>query len=46
MQRPLPGDAIGICPPLVIKAEEVDELFDRLWKGLEASVPAIREASS
>ncbi|MEZ5846617.1 MAG: aminotransferase [Geminicoccaceae bacterium] len=44
--RPLPGDAIGICPPLVIKAEEVDELFDRLWKGLEASVPAIREASS
>ena len=32
--RPLPGDAIGICPPLIIKPEEIDQLFDRLEAGL------------
>ncbi|MCB1972248.1 MAG: aminotransferase class III-fold pyridoxal phosphate-dependent enzyme [Geminicoccaceae bacterium] len=40
--RPLPGDAIGICPPLIIKDGEIDELFDRLWKALDDTLPAMR----
>lgn len=33
--RPLPGDAVGICPPLVIRREEIDQLFDRLAAALD-----------
>jgi 4-aminobutyrate--pyruvate transaminase len=33
--RPLPGDTIGICPPLIITEEEIDLLFDRLGAGLD-----------
>ena len=33
--RPLPGDVIGICPPLIITEEEIDLLFDRLEAGLD-----------
>lgn len=32
--RPLPGDVIGICPPLIIDEREIDELFDRLEAAL------------
>ncbi len=28
--RPLPGEVIGICPPLIITEGEIDQLFDRL----------------
>jgi len=28
--RALPGDVIGICPPMIIKETEIDKLFDRL----------------
>lgn len=28
--RGLPGDTIGICPPLIIQIEQIDELFDKL----------------
>jgi 4-aminobutyrate--pyruvate transaminase len=33
--RPLPGDVIGICPPLIISEAEIDLLFDRLEAGLD-----------
>ncbi|MEK0082604.1 aspartate aminotransferase family protein [Benzoatithermus flavus] len=33
--RPLPGDTIGICPPLIISEQEIDLLFDRLEAGLD-----------
>ncbi len=33
--RPLPGDAVGICPPLVITEDEIDTLFDRLEAALD-----------
>ena len=33
--RPLLGDRIAICPPLVIKTEEIDELFARLGRALD-----------
>ncbi len=30
------GDALTICPPLIIKESEVDELFDKLGSALDA----------
>ncbi|MFP4127014.1 MAG: aminotransferase, partial [Alphaproteobacteria bacterium] len=32
--RPLPGDVVGICPPLIIREDEIDALFDKLERGL------------
>lgn len=32
--RALPGDALAICPPLVIEAAQVHELFDGVERGL------------
>ncbi len=29
------GDALTICPPLIISESEIDELFDKLWSALE-----------
>ena len=28
--RALPGDIIGFCPPLIISAAEIDDMFDRI----------------
>ena len=39
--RPLPGDVIGICPPLIITGEEIDMLFDRLEQALDESVAGV-----
>ena len=33
--RPLLGDRIAICPPLVIKTEEIEELFARMSRALD-----------
>ncbi|HEY3639265.1 MAG TPA: aminotransferase class III-fold pyridoxal phosphate-dependent enzyme, partial [Rhizomicrobium sp.] len=33
--RPMLGDRIGLCPPLVINEAEIDELFDRLGRALD-----------
>ena len=33
--RPLMGDRIAICPPLVIKTQEIEELFARLTRALD-----------
>ena len=41
MVRPLPGDVIGICPPLIINDAEIDELFDRIGAALDAAAPNI-----
>ncbi|MFO1071716.1 MAG: aminotransferase [Geminicoccaceae bacterium] len=43
--RPLPGDVIGICPPLIITEEEVDLLFDRLQAGLDDALSTMRLAA-
>ncbi len=42
--RPLPGDVIGICPPLIITEAEIDDLFDRLERGLDAALPLFAHA--
>ena len=32
--RAVPGDAIAICPPLIITDDEINSLFDRLQRAL------------
>jgi 4-aminobutyrate--pyruvate transaminase len=32
--RPMLGDRIGLCPPLIINEAEIDEMFDRFTRGL------------
>jgi 4-aminobutyrate--pyruvate transaminase len=32
--RPLMGDRIALCPPLIISEGEIDEMFDRFERGL------------
>jgi 4-aminobutyrate--pyruvate transaminase len=43
--RPLPGDVIGICPPLIIEGSEIDQLFDRLEAALDDAVVAVPKAA-
>jgi 4-aminobutyrate--pyruvate transaminase len=43
--RPLPGDVVGICPPLIIKEAEIDLLFDRLEQALNDTLPAMHQAA-
>jgi len=38
MVRFLVGDAVSICPPLVITREEIDELFDRRSRALDRTL--------
>jgi 4-aminobutyrate--pyruvate transaminase len=33
--RPMLGDRIALCPPLVIEEPDIDELFDRFTRGLD-----------
>jgi len=42
--RALFGDAVSLCPPLIITREEIDELFDRLTRSLDRTLDwAVRE---
>jgi 4-aminobutyrate---pyruvate transaminase len=36
--RSIAGDVVSICPPLVITAQEIDELFDRLGRALDRTL--------
>jgi 4-aminobutyrate--pyruvate transaminase len=36
--RSVAGDVVSICPPLVITAQEIDELFDRLARALDQTL--------
>jgi 4-aminobutyrate---pyruvate transaminase len=40
--RPL-GDTLGLCPPLIITDEEVDEMFDRLTRALDCTEAAVNK---
>jgi 4-aminobutyrate--pyruvate transaminase len=40
--RPLLGDRIALCPPLVINAAEIDELFDRFERGLDKGLEWVK----
>ena len=41
MCRALPGDALGICPPMIVTEDEIDEIFDAIEKGLESAHAAL-----
>jgi 4-aminobutyrate--pyruvate transaminase len=41
--RPTLGDRIALCPPLVIVEAEIDEMFDRLERGLAKGVEWARK---
>jgi 4-aminobutyrate--pyruvate transaminase len=43
--RPLPGDTLGLCPPLIITEDEIDDLFDRLRRALDRVNAGLREAA-
>jgi 4-aminobutyrate---pyruvate transaminase len=36
------GDSIALCPPLVISEEDINQVFDRLAKALDAAIPVLR----
>ena len=40
--RPLPHDSIGICPPMIINAAQIDDLFERLRRGLDEAAAVIK----
>jgi 4-aminobutyrate--pyruvate transaminase len=44
--RPLPGDSVGICPPLIITEAEIDDLFDRLARALDGAQEALVQAAA
>ena len=39
--RALPGDTLAICPPLIIDEAGIDELVDKLAKGLDRTRAAL-----
>ena len=39
--RPLPGDVVGFCPPLIVTEEEIDDIFDRTKRGLDEAQAAL-----
>src|SRR5262249_51534350 len=36
--RSLAGDTVSLCPPLIISAQELDLLFDRLGRALDRTL--------
>lgn len=43
--RALPGDVIGICPPLIITIEQIDELFDSLSIAVTETEALVKKAA-
>jgi len=39
--RALPGDALGICPPMIVTESDLDEIFDAIEKGLDSAHAAL-----
>ena len=44
--RPLINDRIALCPPLVITEAEINELFDRLTRGLDKTLDWVKREGS
>ena len=43
--RSLPGDSIGFCPPLIISAEEINEMFDRFQRAINELTESLQRTS-
>ena len=39
------GDAVAVCPPLIITEDQINELFDTLERGLDRSIDQLRAAA-
>lgn len=37
------GDSLALCPPLIITHAEIDEMFDRLERGLEQTLATVKQ---
>lgn len=44
--RALTGDAVGICPPLIIDENQIADLFDRLQRALDEAAPDIQSRAA
>jgi len=40
--RPIAGDIMSICPPLIITPAEIDELFDCLGRALDRTLDWVK----
>ncbi|MGF1474554.1 MAG: aminotransferase [Geminicoccaceae bacterium] len=40
--RPTPGDAVAMCPPMIIDEQEIDQMFDALERGLDRTLGELR----
>lgn len=40
------GDVLAVCPPLVISEREIDELFDGIGRGLDATLDLLGRAAA
>ena len=40
------GDALAICPPLIISDDEIDQLFDRLGTALDRTAAELRQQTA
>ncbi|MBT4488517.1 MAG: aminotransferase class III-fold pyridoxal phosphate-dependent enzyme, partial [Rhodospirillaceae bacterium] len=41
--RAMPGDILGFCPPLIISAEEIDEMFDRFTRAMDETEMQLKQ---
>lgn len=41
--RPLFGDRVALCPPLIISEEQIDEMFRRFTRALDDTAEMVRE---
>ena len=39
--RPLPGDAVALCPPLIVSEDDINQMFDHLSTGLDKAEAAL-----
>ena len=44
--RGLTGDAVAICPPLIIDEKQIADLFDRFQRALDEAAPDIRSKAA
>ena len=44
--RGLTGDAVAICPPLIIDERQISDLFDRFERALDEAAPEIRSKAA
>jgi 4-aminobutyrate---pyruvate transaminase len=40
--RAVGGDTVGLCPPLIITADEINDMFDRLTKALDRGLAWVK----